>query len=354
METLRRQGVEISPDNLFISGGAHLTLPGYVLEGIKKEKGIRAQGTTKSGIAEVYAAKAARDGVRVEAINRDPNELLEITFDNLRAQRSWLGKITSWGENHDYQVAEDYVKAAKLLGEYVTDTALFLNNKLRQKHNPAWVLAEAAQGFLLDLDQGMYPYTTSSSTTAGGVCSGLGIHTSYVRHVTGVAKAVQSHVGGGPFITEIKDPTLQDQVHGDMDATDAERGTTTGRLRRLGYLDLPQLRRAQMINGNEKDQDMALTKLDWVSRFGSEVKICTAYIRKGKKIDIAPDAAYKLEQSMPIYVELPNWQEDISDVRKFADLPFNAQQYVEFIEKNTGIHISKIGVGQRRDQVIVR
>ncbi|MEP7205270.1 MAG: adenylosuccinate synthetase, partial [Candidatus Saccharibacteria bacterium] len=166
--------------------------------------------------------------------------------------------------------------------------------------------------------------------------------------------AVHSHVGGGPFVTEITDPGLLKKLHGDMSTIDAEKGTTTGRIRRLGYLDLPQIRRAQMVNGETNKQSMALSKLDWISRFGAEIKICVAYRRDGKTLEIAPDAAYKLEQSEPVYVTLPLWKEDIHDIRRFNDLPLNAQKFVEFIEQQTGVPITMIGVGPVRDQVILR
>jgi adenylosuccinate synthase len=143
-------------------------------------------------------------------------------------------------------------------------------------------------------------------------------------------------------------------LHGDMTKVDAETGTTTGRIRRLGYFDLPQIRRAQMINGESEKQQMALSKLDWVQRFGEKIPICTAYKIDGETIDIAPDSAYKLEKCTPQYEYLPNWSEDIRGVRDFNKLPKNAQKYIEFIEDNTGVKISMIGIGPQRDQVIVR
>jgi len=200
----------------------------------------------------------------------------------------------------------------------------------------------------------MYPYTTSSSTTSGGACTGLGIAPGYIGRVTGVAKAIQSHVGGGPFVTEITDREILDKIHGDMAAMDAEKGTTTGRVRRLGYLDIPQIRRAQMVNGTGEGQTMALTKLDWVPRLGEEALICVGYDFDGSMHDIAPDSANRLSRSTPIYSSLPTWQEDIQNVRHYQDLPPNARRYVEFIEGMTQIPISILGVGPRRDQVIVR
>jgi adenylosuccinate synthase len=214
-------------------------------------------------------------------------------------------------------------------------------------------LAEGAQAFLLDIDHGMYPFTSSSSTTAGGVSSGLGVPPSFIDKITGVAKAVQSHVGGGPFVTEIQDEKLLKCLHGNMAMIDAEKGTTTGRIRRLGYFDLPQIRRALMVNGEANKLAMALSKLDWVQRFGDKIPICVAYERKGKTLEIAPDAAYKLEQSTPVYEYLPNWTDDIRDIRQFEKLPIEAQDYVKFIETKTGVPIKMVGVGPQRDQVII-
>lgn len=197
----------------------------------------------------------------------------------------------------------------------------------------------------------MSPYVTSSSTSTGGIFSGLGVPYHYLEKVVGVSKAVQSHVGGGPFPTEITNEDYLTRIHGALDQIDSESGTVTGRRRRLGYLDLVAIRRAQMINGTT---EMALTKLDWVSRFGKTILICTAYQRKGKKIEISPDASYKLEQSTPVYEELPGWSQDVSAIREFADLPKAAQHYIKFIEEQTQLPITMIGVGPRRDQVIVR
>lgn len=355
MDTLREQGVEISPKNLLVSGGAHLTLPHHIREDEMREEGIAAQGSTKSGIAPVYGSKAEREGLRAEIIKNDPDKLFEVAYAGLRKCRGPVSRTLRLGTHEDKDKAKEYVHYVQKLGEFVTDTALYLNNELAKGSR---VLAEGAQAFLLDIDHGMYPFTTSSNTTIGGVATGLGvpIH-KYLDRVVGVSKAIQSHVGEGPFVTEIRDPKLLEQLHGDQSAVDAEHGTTTGRTRRLGYLDLPQIRRAQMINGTD---EMALTKLDWVPRFGDTVPICVEYSRvkdpagKGKPYKMSADAAYKLEQCVPVYHELPTWDEDVQNVRNFNDLPENAKRYIEFIEDQTGTPIKMIGVGPGRDQVIVR
>ncbi len=350
METLAAHDVEINDANLLIDGGAHLILPHHVLDDKHREKGRHAQGSTHKGIAQAYADKAARVGVRAEIINNNPDRLFELAYLGLRRHRKALGQKPGYGERKDRSDSREYVECARRLGKFVTDTSLFLNKELRADR-PANILAEGAQASLLDIDTGMYPYVTSSSTTSGGVAIGLGVPGKFIERVLGVSKAVQSHVGGGPFVTEIHDEKVLGQLHGDMDSVDAECGTTTGRTRRLGYLDLPQIRRAQMINGTD---EMALTKLDWVPRFGKYVLICEAYRRKGNLLPIAPNAGYKLQQSVPLYEKLPTWDEDIQDVKNFEDLPVNAQNYITHIEATTKVPITRIGVGPRRDQVIVR
>lgn len=349
---IRSKGIEVSRNNLKLSAASHLILPHHIYGDVMREAGSGGQGSTKSGIAQVSSDKAMRVGIRTENLKKDTDELRTIVYEGLVAQRQ-LRDEAGLESIDEVEIAKHYVDIARRLGGFVTDTSFYLNQELR-KEKPAKVLAEGAQAFLLDKDHGMYPFTSSSSTTAGGVPTGLGIPASYIEHVYGVAKAVHSHVGGGPFVTEIHDEELLAKLHGDMATIDAEKGTTTGRIRRLGNLDLPQIRRAQMINGEERMQSMALSKLDWVRRFGSNILVCVAYQRNGKTLEIAPDAAYKLEQSTPVYEALPNWNEDISEVRDFDDLPLNAQNYVNFIEGHTGVPITMIGVGPRRDQVIIR
>ena len=352
IEGIESKGIQVSEQNLKISSAAHLILPQHIYEDRIREAGEDRQGSTCSGIAPVASYKAMRSGARMEMAKNDPTTLTEVIYHGLREQRGQRALVGIEYIN-EMDIAKEYVDTARKLGSYVTDTVFYLNQELR-KDQPVEVLAEGAQAFLLDIDHGMYPYTTSSSTTTGGVSIGLGVPPTYINKVTGIAKAVQSHVGGGPFVTEIHDPKVLEQLHGDMSKIDAETGTTTGRLRRLGYLDIPQIRRAQMVNGENHNQVMALSKVDWVRRFGSVVKVCVAYERKGKRYEVSPDSAYKLEQCTPIYEELPTWEEDIQHIREFSDLPVNAQGYIKFIEEQTKVKIQMIGVGPQRDQVIVR
>lgn len=349
IEHINDNGITISKDKFKISSAAHLILPSHISEDEIREAGEGKQGSTKSGIAQVSASKYSRLGVRAEIIKNDLNSLEGIIIDKLKGQRTEREELGLVALNEE-QLAKDYIVAAKLLAPYITDTTYYLNMQLN-KEEPARILAEGAQAFLLDIDHGMYPFTTSSSTTVGSVSTGLGVPPMKINRVVGVSKVTQSHVGGGPFVTEILDKETLSNLHGDMTAIDAERGVTTNRTRRLGHLDLPSIRRSQMINGTT---EMAITKLDWLPRYGKTIAVCVAYKRKGKVLKIAPDAAYKLEQSTPIYEEVPNWTEDIQGVRKFSNLPKNAQKYVEYIEQQTGVPITMIGVGPKRGQVIVR
>lgn len=349
--SIEEKDIEVSRRNLMLSSAAHLILPHHICEDEIREAGNGGQGSTKSGIAQVSSFKSLRTGVRAEIIKNYPHKLEEIAFAGLHAQR-FLRAEADLEPLNESDIVKEYVESARKLGGYITDTVFYLNNQLRLP-KPARVLAEGAQAFLLDIDHGMYPYTTSSSTTSGGVATGLGIPPHFIDRVTGVAKMTQSHVGGGPFVTEIFDENLLTRLHGNMNTIDAEKGTTTGRVRRLGWFDIPQIRRANMVNGTH---DMALSKLDWASeeRYGDEMKICVAYERKGKNLEIAPDASHKLMQSTPIYAKLPTIKQDIQGIREFKDLPEEAQNIVTFIETNTGVPITKIGVGPNREQVIVR
>lgn len=347
IETLEEQGVEINCDNLLISSSAHLTLPSHISRDEIREAGSGAQGSTKSGVSPVYSDKADRIGLRAEEIKNNPQKIFEVVERGLLDQRHV--RLEERMPNIDEEaVAYDYVEAAQKLGEFVTDSSLYLREELQQGNR---VLAEGAQAFLLDLDQGMYPFVTSSSAISGGAITGLGVPPQEIEEIIGVSKAIQSHVGGGPFVTEIEDPDLLGKLHGRMDAVDAERGTTTGRTRRLGYLDLPVIRRSHWINGTTC---AVITKADWIPRFGKEIPVCVAYERKGKRLDISPNAAYKLEGCTPLYEHLPNWTEDISKITRYGDLPNATKNYFDFLEEKTGVRIGKIGVGPHRDQVIVR
>lgn len=344
---IEENGITVSPANLKVSASAHLVLPHYKLLEEIREMGRGAQGSTKAGIADTYAAKAQRAGVRVERVLGDHKTLLQIVQDGLEsvAPGRKMHDLTPVDVENEVKL---FAEAIKKLQPYVTDTSTYVNERLRAGDS---LLGEGAQAFLLDIDHGMYPYVTSSSTTAGGVATGLGIAPTTLEKSVGVVKAVQSHVGGGPFVTEIHDEAKLKVLHGDMTTVDAETGTTTGRVRRLGYLDIAGIRRANMVNGTT---ELAVTKLDWVPRYGKTILVCTAYKYRGEVLTMAPDSAWALEKCEPVYEELSSWDEDITEVRSFSDLPQAAQDYITALEKWTGLPVTYIGVGPRRDQVIVR
>ena len=344
---IEKLGIAVTPENLKVSSSAHLVLPHYKqLEEIR-ELGRGSQGTTKAGIADTYASKVARTGVRVERVLGSHDSLLQVVREGLEAVQMERKKHDLPSVDVENEV-KLYAEAMKKLQPFVTDTSVYMNERLAAGDA---MLAEGAQAFLLDIDHGMYPYVTSSNTTAGGVATGLGIAPVTLERSIGIVKAVQSHVGGGPFVTEIHDEKVLSVLHGDMSTIDAEKGTTTGRVRRLGYLDITGIRRANMVNGTT---ELAITKLDWVPRYGRSIKVCTSYEYRGETLTMAPDSAWALEKCEPVYEELSAWDEDITEVRSFADLPQAAQDYITAIETWTGLPVTYIGVGPRRDQVIVR
>ncbi len=315
---IESKGIKVAPGNLKISMSAHLILPGHIEGDKARESTDQAQGSTNSGIAQVSADKYSRSGLTLGQALSNPKMLLE-------------------------KSNQEYVDAVNGLKGFATDTSLYVNQQLSDGKK---ILAEGAQAFLLDIDHGMYPYVTSSTTTVGGVCTGLGIAPKYIDQVIGVIKATQSHVGGGPFVTEITDENLLNNLRGKQTEVDGEFGTTTGRARRMGHLDLPQIKRAIMINGITH---LAITKVDCIPRYGDQIQICTNYKDVG---DIAPVSADALDQSTPEYENLPSWTEDISVITDFDNLPDNAKSYIKFIEQKLATPIFRIGVGPNRNQVI--
>lgn len=350
IDDLAERGIAIDPKNLLIGSGTHLILPNYISEDKVREAGPDRQGSTKSGIAQVYGQKGYRTGLRSEDIVNNLHVIEDRIILGLLQQQT-ARKAAGMEEmtNCDEQV-KVYLEACLRLGKYVSDVTLYLNQELR-KPNPANILVEGAQAALLDIDHGMYPFVTSSSTMASGLLSGLGIAPKFIGKTIGVVKARPSHVGDGPFVTEEHDPEKLLQLHGDKTAVDAEVGTTTGRERRLGYLDLPQVKRAQMINGTD---EIVLTKLDRIPDEGDMAKVCVAYDLGGKQHNIGVDTVEKMKASKPVFTEIPTWSEDISTIRDFNDLPTAAQDFVHLIEDETKLPVTYIGVGPNRDQVIIR
>ncbi len=349
MELLRSAGVEISPARLMISDAAHLITPGHRLldQAQDKSLGKKQIGTTGRGIGPAYVDKAARIGLRSGEILDGDNfpERVRVHFQEINKR---LSALYDQPQIDVEQYTEEYLAKAEVLRPYIKRIGPEVQTALR---NGKSVLAEGAQGTLLDVEQGTYPFVTSSCTTAPGVFSGLGIGIQPVRRVVGVTKAFQTRVGSGPFPTEQSDK-IAEFLRGSGTNPWDEFGTTTGRPRRVGWLDLVLLNYAREVNGIT---EICLTKLDILSGL-DEIQICTHYKKQGKEIsslDFSGDAK-SLSLCEPVYETLPGWKEDLSQCRRWQELPSNARAYVETIEQKVGIPIRTLSVGAERSATIFR
>ncbi len=340
MNGLKNRGISL--DNLHLSPEAHLVLPYHVrLDNLEEEnKAGDKIGTTGRGIGPAYADKAARRGLRVgDLLSRQTfGKQLEQT---LSYHNAILEKVYQEPAFELQQLKADLLSLAEEIRPHVTSLPPLLWKIHRQGRE---ILFEGAQGALLDLDFGTYPYVTSSHPGAGGVSSGSGFGPRYLNEVVGVAKAYLTRVGRGPFPTELfgeQGERLRDKGQ--------EFGVTTGRPRRCGWLDLPALRYAAMFNSVTT---LALTKLDVLSGF-SEIKVCTGYKIGDSITDRLPDI-FRLQNAQPVYQTLKGWQQDISGITKYQKLPFEARHYVNFIEQEAGVKISLVSTGPGRKDIIHR
>lgn len=339
--------VKVDPKQLLISTDAHLILPHHIGLDEIREAGTQGQGSTLSGIAYVAADKYVRSGIRAEELLDSDGALQSAVAQKLEEIQE-ARQSAGLPIQEPNSVAAAWLKQAQTLRPFIGDTLTVLHEALKQKKN---VLAEGAQATGLDIEHGMYPYVTSSHTTTGGVLNGLGVGPTHIGKIIGVAKVLRSHVGGGPFVTKEHDLSKATRIRGKQGAVDSEYGATTGRERQVGYLDIPELRKAVLVNGVT---ELAITKLDVVPKTGKTVPIATAYTYKQQQLEMAPSSAQRLERCKPVYEHLPTWQEDISSVRTFHGLPKQAQDFVRFLEKMLGIPVTMIGVGPLREQVILR
>ena len=324
---------------LFISQNAHLIMPYHkVLDSIN-ESGNNKIGTTGRGIGPCYIDKYARKGIKiVDLLNK---KLLEEKIRINVEEKNELFKTVYKNEELDVdEIIKEYSGYEKLIGQYITDTTAFLNNSIDAGKS---VLLEGAQGALLDVDHGTYPYVTSSNPTSGGACTGTGIPPTRISSVIGIVKAYTTRVGLGPFPTE-----LHGQEGELLRKTGAEYGATTGRPRRCGWYDAFLLNYSRMINGIQR---VAITKLDILS-YLDEIKVCIGYELNGKKLDSFPTDIETLDLVTPVYVTLPGWKSDISKIKYYDELPENAKNYLSFIAEKSGFEISIISVGPRREQTI--
>lgn len=347
MDVIRGGGLNVSTDNLLISSACHLVLPHHIILDTLRENSAGAQGSTKSGIAYVAADKYLREGVRLETIFA-PATLKDHVYDGLSKVNELLPEKDRRSQAEIQMESDEWLKQASQLKDYVADTVQIINDKLSDGRK---VLAEGAQAYWLDINHGMYPAVTSSSTTVIGLLDGLGVAPKHLGKVTGVTKAVKSHVGGGPLVTEITDTKQAEAVRGPLGKTDSEYGVTTKRPRRIGYPDLVELRNAIRVNGVD---ELAVSKLDHVPRFGKTVPVAVSYTYEGEERLTAPTSALALEQCQPNYKTMRTWQQEISDIRDFKDLPSEAAIFIELFESELGVPVTKVGVGPNREQVILR
>lgn len=348
MEGLVARGVEITPARLRLDGRAHLVMPYHLaLDGAAEQaRGGSAIGTTGRGIGPAYTDKAARTGIRACELQHPETVLAARIREQATAKNEVLKRLYGQPPLDVEAMVDEYLGYARSLGPHVADVSAELDTAVRSRRR---ILAEGAQGTLLDLDMGSYPYVTSSHPTVGGVMTGLGVGPQYVGRVVGVVKAYQTRVGAGPMPTELTGE-LGDLMRGTGAQPWDEFGTTTGRPRRCGWLDGVTLRHANRVNGLT---ELAITKLDVLSRFES-LSVCVAYELDGHREENFPVDLDVLARCKPTYETVPGWQVDISRVRDFDDLPVQARRYVTLIEDFLGIPVSLISVGPARDQTIRR
>ena len=336
------EGRGISTDGVRLSGNAHLIMPWHVaIDSVSERRLGKLQiGTTRRGIGPAYADKAARLGIRVQDI-LDP-KILRQKFETALAEKNRVLELVYGAEPLEIeQLAERMEGYAVRLRPYVADTSLLVERALRAGQS---VLLEGAQGTLLDLDHGTYPFVTSSNPTAGAAATGIGIGPTRIDQVIGVAKAYVTRVGEGPFPTEIEG-SAQARVR----ELGAEYGTTTGRERRCGWLDLVALRFAARVNGLTS---LALTKLDVLSEF-DEVPVCVRYrLPDGSETDEFPAHQSDFHHARPVYEILDGWRDPLDGVEELAALPAQARRYVEYVEAALDLEVSMIGTGAERERVI--
>lgn len=330
----------ITTDNLRISDRAHVILPYHIeLDRLQEEaKGDKKIGTTIKGIGPAYMDKAARVGIRIaDLLDREVFE--ERLRLNLEDKNRQFTKLYDANPMNFEEIFEEYYEYGQQIKQYVCDTSVLLNDAL---DNGKRVLFEGAQGVMLDIDQGTYPFVTSSNPLAGGVTIGSGVGPSKVTKVVGVCKAYTSRVGDGPFPTE-----LFDEIGSRIREVGREFGTTTGRPRRVGWFDSVVMRHSKRVSGIT---NLCLNSIDVLTGLET-VKICVSYRKKnGEEIRHYPASLVELGQCEPVYEELPGWTEDITGCRTLDELPIEAQNYVRRISELVGVKISTFSVGPDRNQ----
>jgi len=339
IDELCAKGHKISPENLMISDRAHVIMPYHKI--IDHARDSARIGTTGRGIGPAYEDKARRAAVRmIDLVNPELlQKRLELFFDEKQA---YITKVLGGKPLDRDEIFNQYKELGQRLKPFVGDTSVVASKYIKAGKN---TLFEGAQGGLLDMDYGTYPYVTSSSTIAGSACIGSGVGPTTVDKVLGIAKAYTTRVGEGPFPTELGDETGER-----LRAFGGEYGATTGRPRRCGWLDLVVLNHSIRISSISH---LAITKLDVLSGFGS-IKVCTGYRSGDQIIEHFPADIELYPDLEPVYEELPGWEENIAEVKVYDDLPLNCRKYIEYMENKTGVPAAIVSVGPKRDQTIIR
>ena len=341
IEYLEGVGVKVTPEKLIVSDRAHLIMPYHkTLDKLKeKARGKNDIGTTGKGIGPCYTDKFERCGIRVCDLMHE-DVFSEKLKENIQMKNDYITKVLG-GEALDYdEILKEYLEFGKKLKPFVQDTSVRVYNDIKADKS---VLFEGAQGMLLDIDYGTYPYVTSSNTTAGGVASGVGIGPNMITNAVGITKAYTTRVGKGPFPTELLDETgdwIREKGH--------EYGVTTGRSRRCGWLDLVIVKTAARVSGLTS---LAVTKIDTLAGL-EKIKVCVGYKFDDKVIDYFPASLEDLARCEPIYEEFDGWDDSVADVRSYEGLPDNVKKYLNRIAEFTDTKISIVGVGPKRDQTM--
>lgn len=341
IEYLKDLGIDVTPDKFIISDRAQVIMPYHkILDGLKeKVRGKNDIGTTGKGIGPCYTDKAERSGIRVCDLMHK-NVFKEKLESNLFIKNKMISGILG-GEELDFEeIYNQYLEYAERMKPFVKDVSVEIYNKIKEDKN---VLFEGAQGMLLDVDYGSYPFVTSSNTIAGGVCIGAGIGPTMITNAIGIGKAYTTRVGKGPFPTE-----LLDEMGEHIRTVGHEYGVTTGRSRRCGWLDLVILKSTARICGLTS---FAITKIDTLAGI-DKIKVCVGYELDGKVIDYFPASLEDLARCKPVYEEFEGWDDSVAEARSYEELPENAKKYLKRIEEFTDTKISIVSVGPKRSQTI--
>lgn len=341
IDGLKERGIDTG-GNLLISKNAHVIMPYHTAIERENEnkKGNKKIGTTGRGIGPSYTDKVARHGIRIMDL-LTPNVFKEKLSANLTTINFLLENFYKTAPLKADEIYDEYMKYAERLSRYIADTDVIINNKIDSGEN---VLFEGAQGTLLDIDHGTYPFVTSSNTIAGGACTGLGVGPTKINRVLGIVKAYTTRVGEGPFPTELKN-----EIGESIRQKGGEFGATTGRPRRCGWLDMVILKYAIRINGLT---GIALTKMDILDGM-DKLKICVGYKHNGRLYEEFPKETEVLENCEPVYEEVEGWKESTIGIKGFDKLPANAKKYIKKIEEMLKTEVQIISTGQKRDEIIV-